>query len=202
MPFWLRPDRPGNFISSALTKPYPYAAATVAAKSAKPTTPLVFVIGQDPVTAGLLARLDRPGGNATGVSDFVNQLVGKRLELIQQAAARVKSVGLLVSPRNPNAESSKEKEAAVIALGKPLLVVRAMNGRELEASFAALAQERVSVLCVNIDPFLIQAQDRNKAPSEEIAGGWRLDQAQEWLREFGGGDPEVSSEPLNAAAIT
>jgi putative ABC transport system substrate-binding protein len=54
--------------------------ATVAAKPAKPTTPLVFVIGQDPVKVGLLARLDRPGGNATGVSDFVNQLVGKRLE--------------------------------------------------------------------------------------------------------------------------
>jgi ABC-type uncharacterized transport system substrate-binding protein len=104
--------------------------ATVAAKSAKPTTPLVFVIGQDPVKAGLLARLDRPGGNATGVSDFVNQLVGKRLELIQQAAARVESVGLLVNPRNPNTESSKEKEAAVIALAKTLLVVRAMNGRD------------------------------------------------------------------------
>jgi len=112
----------------------------VAAKSAKPTTPLVFVIGQDPVKVGLLARLDRPGGNATGVSGFVNQLVGKRLELIQQAAARVESVGLLVNPRNPNAESSKEKEAAVIASlllrdlkqASHILCARGVSCRDLE----------------------------------------------------------------------
>jgi putative tryptophan/tyrosine transport system substrate-binding protein len=135
--------------------------AALAAKSASPTTPVVFVIGEDPVKAGLVASLDRPGGNATGVSDFVNQLVAKRLELIQQAVSRVESVGMLVNPKNPNVESdSKEMEAAVTALGKKLLVVRATNDQELEAAFAALAEERASVLCVNIDPFLIQAQDR------------------------------------------
>jgi putative ABC transport system substrate-binding protein len=135
--------------------------AAVAAKSASPTTPVVFVIGEDPVQAGLVASLDRPGGNATGVSDFVNQLVAKRLELIQQTVPRVESVGLLVNPKNPNAESdSKKMEAAVNALGKKLLVVTATNDHELEAAFAALAQGRVSVLCVNIDPFLVQAQDR------------------------------------------
>ena len=135
--------------------------AAVVAKSTSPTTPVVFVIGEDPVKAGLVASLDRPGSNATGVSDFVNQLVAKRLELIQQTVPRVESVGLLVNPTNPNAESdSKEMEAAVKALGKKLLVVRATNDRELEAAFAELAQERVSALCVNIDPFLIQAHDR------------------------------------------
>src|SRR3974377_905314 len=135
--------------------------AAMAAKSASPTTPVVFVIGEDPVKAGLVASLDRPGGNATGVSDFVNQLVAKRLELIQQTVPHVESVGLLVNPKNPNAESdSKEMEAAINALGKKLLVVRATNDRELEAAFAPLVQERVSVLCVNIDPFLIQAQDQ------------------------------------------
>jgi putative tryptophan/tyrosine transport system substrate-binding protein len=135
--------------------------AAVAAKSGSPSTPVVFVIGEDAVAAGLVASLDRPGGNATGVSDFVNQLVAKRLELVQQAVPQLESVGLLVNPKNPNAESdSKEMEAAVKALGKKLLVVRATNDRELEAAFAELAQERVSALCVNIDPFLIQAHDR------------------------------------------
>jgi putative ABC transport system substrate-binding protein len=145
--------------------------AALAAKSASLTTPVVFVIGEDPVKAGLIASLDRPGGNATGVSDFVNQLVAKRLELIQQAVPRVESVGLLVNPKNPNAESdNKEMEAAVTALGKKLVVARATDDRELEAAFAALAQERVSALCVNIDPFLIQAQDRITS----LAANYRL----------------------------
>ena len=135
--------------------------AAVAAKAASPPTPVVFVIGEDPVKAGLVASLDRPGGNATGVSDFVNQLVAKRLELIHQTLPRAESVGLLVNPKNPNAESDgKEMEAAVNGLGKKLLVVTATSDREVEAAFATLAQERVSVLCVNIDPFLIQAQER------------------------------------------
>ena len=135
--------------------------AAVVAKFTSPTTPVVFVIGEDPVKAGLVASLDRPGSNATGVSDFVNQLVAKRLELIQQTVPRVESVGLLVNPTNPNAESdSEEMEAAVKALGKKLLVVRATNDRELEGAFAELARERVSALCVNIDPFLVQAHDR------------------------------------------
>ena len=145
--------------------------AAVAAKSASPTTPVVFVIGEDPVKAGLVASLDRPGGNATGVSDFVNQLVAKRLELIQQTVPRVQSVGLLVNPKIPNAGTdSKEMDATVNALGKKLLVVKATNDRELEAAFAALAQERVSVLCVNIDPFLIQSQDRITS----LAASYRL----------------------------
>src|SRR3974390_3067007 len=102
-----------------------------------PSTPVVFVIGEDPVKAGLVASLDRPGGNATGVSDFVNQLVAKRLELIDQTLPRAESVGLLVNPKNPNAESDgKEMEAAVNGLGKKLLVVRATSDRELEAAFA------------------------------------------------------------------
>ena len=83
--------------------------AAVAAKSASPKTPVVFVIGEDPVKAGLVASLDRPGGNATGVSDFVNQLVAKRLELIQQAIPRADLVGLLVNPNNPNADSDSKE---------------------------------------------------------------------------------------------
>ena len=170
--------------------------AAVAAKSGSPSTPVVFVIGEDAVAAGLVASLDRPGGNATGVSDFVNQLVAKRLELVQQAVPRVESVGLLVNPKNPNAESdTKEMEAAVQALGKRLLVVRATNDRELEAAFAELGRERVSALCVNIDPFLIQAHDRITA----LAVSQRLPTIYP-LRDFVDGGGLMSYSPNRSAS--
>jgi putative ABC transport system substrate-binding protein len=135
--------------------------AAMAAKAATPTTPVVFVIGEDPVKAGLVASLNRPGGNATGVSDFVNQLVAKRLDLLQQAVPGTASIGLLLNPTNPNAEpDAKEAQAAVKALGQKLLVVKATGDRELEAAFETLAQERADALAVNIDPFLFGARDR------------------------------------------
>src|SRR5215469_16492815 len=135
--------------------------AAMAAKAATPTTPVVFVIGEDPVKAGLVASLNRPGGNATGMSDFVNQLVAKRLDLLQQAVPGTALIGLLVNPIKPNAEpDAKEARAAVRALGQKLLVVKATSDRELEAAFGALAQERADALTVNIDPFLFRAHDQ------------------------------------------
>ncbi len=135
--------------------------AAMAAKRASPTTPVVFVIGEDPVKAGLVASLNRPGGNATGVSDFVNQLVAKRLELIRQIVPSVVLMGLLVNPNNPNAEpDTKEIETAANALGQKLLVVKATSDSELQAAFATLAEERAGALCVNIDPFFFRAQDQ------------------------------------------
>jgi putative ABC transport system substrate-binding protein len=135
--------------------------AAMAAKAATPTTPVVFVVGEDPVKAGLVASLNRPGGNATGVSDFVNELVAKRLDLLQQAVPDIALVGLLVNPNNPNAEpDAEEARAAVKALGMKLLVVNATGDRELEAAFATLVQERADALAVNIDPFLFRAHDQ------------------------------------------
>jgi putative ABC transport system substrate-binding protein len=91
----------------------------------------------------------------------VNQLVAKRLDLLQQAVPGTALIGLLVNPINPNAEpDAKEAWAAVKALGQKLLVVKATNDRELEAAFRALAQERADALTVNIDPFLFRAHDQ------------------------------------------
>ena len=135
--------------------------AAMAAKAATPTIPVVFVIGEDPVKAGVVASLNRPGGNASGVSDFINQLGAKRLELIRQAVPRVALIGLLVNPSNPNAEpDAKEVEAAANGLGQKLLVVKATSDRELDAAFTTLAQERAGAVCVNIDPFFFGAQDQ------------------------------------------
>ena len=135
--------------------------AAMAAKAASPTTPVVFVIGEDPVKAGLVASLNRPGGNATGVSDFVNQLVAKRLELLQQTVPTAALIGLLVNPSNPNAEPDvEEAEAAAKALGLKLLVLKATGDRDLSAAFETLEQERAGALAVNIDPFLSRAEDQ------------------------------------------
>ena len=135
--------------------------AAMAAKAASPTIPVVFVIGEDPVKAGLVASLNRPGGNATGVSDFVNQLVAKRLELLQQTVPSAALIGLLVNPSNPNAEPDvEEAEAAAKALGVKLLVLKATGDRDLRAAFETLEQERAEALAVNIDPFLSRAQDQ------------------------------------------
>jgi putative ABC transport system substrate-binding protein len=135
--------------------------AAVAAKGASPTTPVVFVIGEDPVKAGLVASLNRPGGNATGVSDFVNQLVAKRLELLQQAVPAAKLIGLLVNPNNPNAEpDADEARAAANILGQKLLVLKVTGDRELKAALEMLAQERGDALAVNIDQFFNRARDQ------------------------------------------
>jgi putative ABC transport system substrate-binding protein len=135
--------------------------AAMAAKAASSTTPIVFVIGEDPVKVGLVASLNRPASNATGVSDFINQLAAKRLDLMRQAVPGVALMGLLVNPTNPNAEpDAKDTEAAATAIGQPLLVVKATSERELEEVFTMLARERAGALCVNIDPFFSRAQHR------------------------------------------
>jgi putative tryptophan/tyrosine transport system substrate-binding protein len=135
--------------------------AALAAKAASRTIPVIFVIGEDPVKAGLVASLNRPGGNATGISDFVNQLVAKRLEILLQTVPSAASIGWLVNPGNPNAEADvSAAEAAARALGQKLLVVKASSNSELDTAFMTLAADRAGALCVDIDPFLIRAMDQ------------------------------------------
>src|SRR5437868_5489091 len=78
---------------------------TLAAKAATSTIPIVFVIGEDPVEVGLVHTLNRPGGNITGLSNFMNLLVAKRLGLLTEAAPNANALALLVNSNNPNAES-------------------------------------------------------------------------------------------------
>jgi putative ABC transport system substrate-binding protein len=107
----------------------------MAAKAASPTTPVVFVIGEDPVKAGLVASLNRPGGNATGVSDFVNQLVAKRLELLQQTVPSAALIGLLVNPSNPNAEPDVEEAEAAACTWSEAVGPEGDGRSRLECSF-------------------------------------------------------------------
>jgi putative ABC transport system substrate-binding protein len=102
------------------------AASALAAKGATTTIPIVFTGGGDPVALGLVASLNRPGGNVTGVTFLANILGAKRLELLNELAPRAGTIGLLVNPNNPNAASdTSDMEAGARAIGKQILLLRA-----------------------------------------------------------------------------
>jgi putative ABC transport system substrate-binding protein len=144
-----------------------------AAKVATTTIPIVFVMGSDPIKAGVVAGLNRPEGNVTGVSFLINSLGTKRVELISQLVPRASTIGMLANPNNPDAEiETRDAQAAAQALGRKLLVVKASPGSDLEVAFATLVEQGVGALAVSGDPFfeahrdqLIALAARNRMPA-------------------------------------
>ena len=136
-------------------------AAALAAKAATSTIPIVFIIGGDPVQFGLVASLNRPGGNVTGVSFLSNLLVAKQLELLQQFVPAASEFGLLVNPGNPNAESdTRHAKAAADSLGRKIHVVYVSTGRDLETALMALIEQRVAALVVVPDAFFVDQREQ------------------------------------------
>jgi putative tryptophan/tyrosine transport system substrate-binding protein len=128
--------------------------AALAAKAATSSIPVVFVIGEDPIKAGLVTSLNRPSANVTGITNFMNVLGAKRLELASAAAPAAEELALLVNPKNPNAETdAADLRVAAGKLGRRLLTLTASSDAEIEAALAAAAQRNVGALFVNIDPF-------------------------------------------------
>jgi putative ABC transport system substrate-binding protein len=128
--------------------------AALAAKAATSTIPIVFVTGYDPVKAGLVASLNRPGGNVTGVHVFLIGLEGKRLGLLRELVPQAALIGLLVNPRSPDSAAQSEGlHAAARAIGQQVAIVEAGSESELDAAFAALAQRQVGALVVAADQF-------------------------------------------------
>src|SRR5262245_16802069 len=128
--------------------------SALAAKEATTSIPIVFVTGSDPIKFGLVASLNRPGGNATGVSFLVNVLTAKQFELLREMVPRAKLIGFLVNPTNPNTESdTRNVRAAAGSLGLPLHVLNASGEHEIDAAFAALAERRADALLVSTDPY-------------------------------------------------
>jgi putative ABC transport system substrate-binding protein len=146
--------------------------AALAAKAATATIPIVFATGGDPVKLGLVASLNRPGGNLTGVSFLVSMMAPKRLEILVEAVPNATAIGFLVNPTNPNAVSeTSEIQAAAATTRRKLLVVKAGTDSELEAAFTKLAtQQRVGALCVAADRYFLSRRDRLAA----LAGGHGL----------------------------
>ena len=131
-------------------------AAALAAKAATTTIPVVFAIGADPVDLGLVSSLNRPGGNVTGVTFFVNTLGAKRLELLRELVPSATVMGFLVKPTNPTSESQvADVRAAARERGVDLLVANAGSERDIDAAFASFVQQRVNAIVIGADsPFL------------------------------------------------
>jgi putative tryptophan/tyrosine transport system substrate-binding protein len=124
-------------------------AAALAAKNATATIPIVFAIGADPVNVGLVASLNRPGGNVTGVSFLSNALVAKQMELLRELVPNAAVIGILINPNNPNAGADeKAAMAAARSLGRRVHVAHARNERDFDAAFAALVRAGATALVV------------------------------------------------------
>jgi putative ABC transport system substrate-binding protein len=136
--------------------------SALAAKAASGSTiPLIFTVGGDPVKAGLVDSLSRPGGNATGVSLLTTTPEAKRMELLIDLVPSATTVAALIDPEYQEAANQeRELEDAARVLGKRLLIVRARSEAELDQAFEALATQRPSALLVTADPFFDTQRDR------------------------------------------
>src|SRR5262245_36283052 len=142
-------------------------AAALAAKAATTTIPVVFSAGADPVQAGLVASLNRPGGNFTGVHFLAAALGAKRLGLLRELRPEAARFALLVNPNNPvTAETMiKDVTAAATTIGRQIEIITAGSYRDIDAAFAALVQKRADALLVMPDPmFLTRCSSRPWRP--------------------------------------
>jgi putative tryptophan/tyrosine transport system substrate-binding protein len=128
----------------------------VKAKPVVPTTlPMVFAMGGDPVKLGVVASLNRPGSNITGVTFLVNGLAAKDIELLHEIVPKAAVAGFLINPNDPNAESDTgEAQAAAKVFGQRLVVAKASTPDEIDAAFEQLVQQQVTALLVDTEPFL------------------------------------------------
>jgi putative ABC transport system substrate-binding protein len=159
--------------------------AALAAKAATATVPIVFASGGDPVRNGLVASLNRPGGNVTGVSFFSGELGSKRLELLRQLAPKASVIAVLMNPNTPTTEAERrDVQTAARAIGQPLLILEAANDKDIEKAFAMIDQRRAGALLVGSGSFLnarmeaiIALAARNRLPAiysyreQVVAGG-------------------------------
>jgi putative ABC transport system substrate-binding protein len=137
------------------------AQAALAAKSATTTIPIVFSIGADPVRAGLVHSLNRPGGNLTGVTTSYDESAPKRLGLLREILPKAVIIGILVNPSDPITANGEQNDmrAAARLVGQPIEILQASTERDIDAAFASLIDMRASALVVAPDAlFATQAR--------------------------------------------
>jgi len=159
-------------------------ASNLAAKAATDSIPIVFNSGSDPIKLGMVTSLSRPGGNITGVSFLVSDLVAKQLDLLHQLIPVAKAIAVLVNPRSPeSARQPDDAHEAARKLGIELKIANAGTDAEIDQAFEALAQMRAEALIVGGEPFfgsrvekLVGLATRHRIPtmyyrSEFVAAG-------------------------------
>src|SRR6478752_8974764 len=175
----------------------PGSPAALPAKAATTVIPIVFMIGSDPVELGLVASLNRPGGNLTGVAYLNVEVAPKRLELLHELIPTAKSIALLVNPANPVVADAQAKElqAAISKLDLNLILAKASNPLEMEDAFATLVRERVEALQIGVDPLfgnhvdqLVALAGRHKVPT---IYPWREFTAAGGLMNYGSSIPDA-----------
>ena len=145
-------------------------SASLAAKAATTTIPIVFNMGVDPVERGFVASLNRPGRNLTGVSNLNVRLEPKRLELLHEVIPKASRIALLVNPTNPLAATiSKDVEAAASTLRLELEIVQASTAGDIDETFAALAQKGAGGLVIGNDGLFISRREQLGALSQRYA---------------------------------
>jgi ABC-type uncharacterized transport system substrate-binding protein len=132
------------------------AASAVAAKGATTRIPVVFYMGEDPVSLGVVASFNRPGGNLTGVATLSSEVMAKRLELLREIAPRAEVFAALINPKNPSAKiSTEEVKDAARRIGKDIQIAHASSADEIDQVFAALAQLKTEALLIAPDGLFI-----------------------------------------------
>jgi putative ABC transport system substrate-binding protein len=136
-------------------------AAALVAKAATTTIPIVFATGGDPVDLGIVASLNRPGGNVTGIANLEAELAPKRLQLLRDLIPNAARFGVLADPAFPTTQSTiADLQAAARTLGLQLIVVNASTDSDLEPAFAAFSQQRVGAVLVLPSAFFNQRMEQ------------------------------------------
>jgi putative ABC transport system substrate-binding protein len=135
--------------------------AALAAKAATATIPIVFATGGDPVAMGLVAGLDRPGANLTGIASLVSDVAPKRLQLLRELIPNSSLFGVLADPGFPVTQSTiADLQATARTLGLQLAIVNAGNDSDLETAFAAFSQQHVGAVLVGDSPFYARRMEQ------------------------------------------
>jgi putative ABC transport system substrate-binding protein len=135
--------------------------SALAAKAATATIPIIFTLGGDPVAAGLVASLNRPGGNLTGMTIMALQMGPKRLELLRQLLPNATAMTMLINPAFPTTSAeARELQDAARSLGLQMNVQNASTESQIDTAFTTIVQQRASALIVAGDPFLLGQRDQ------------------------------------------
>jgi putative tryptophan/tyrosine transport system substrate-binding protein len=136
-------------------------ASALAVKTATSTIPIVFSVATDPVAIGLVASLNRPGGNMTGVANLGVEIGPKQLELLHELVPTITVMAVLVNPKFPVAEiQAQDLQAAARKLGVELHILHASTERDLDTVFAKMVEMRVGALAITADPFFLSLREQ------------------------------------------